>query len=69
MSSIPGEPLAPKPAKLTMKDGRKVTLQVPGLPAPVEPPATGERGSSEPPRDDARPGQDPNHSPMPPTHP
>jgi hypothetical protein len=41
MSAIPGEPLATKPTGLTLKDGRKVTLTVPGLPARVEPPATG----------------------------
>ncbi len=69
MSSIPGEPLASKPPKLTMKDGRKVTLKVPGLPAPVEPTATEERESPEPPRDDFQPLHDPDHSPMPPSRP
>jgi hypothetical protein len=60
MSAIPGEPLEPKPAELTMKDGRKVTLNVPGLPTRVKPLATEERGAPEPPRDDPRPLHNPN---------
>ena len=31
MSAIPGEPLKQKPNELTLKDGRKLKLKVPGL--------------------------------------
>jgi hypothetical protein len=62
MSPIPGEPHAPKPRELTTKDGRKVKLKIPGLPPLAEPPATAERGSAEPPRDDPRPPINPNHA-------
>lgn len=61
MSAIPGEPLTPKPHELTMKDGRKLKLKLPGLPPRVEPTRTEERGAPEPPRDDVRPLHDPNH--------
>ena len=61
MTPIPGEPLEPKPPELTMKDGRKVTLRVPGLATPITPVKTEERGAAEPPRDDPRPAHDPNH--------
>ena len=61
MSPIPGEPLDPTPQELTMGDGRKVKLKVPGLAPPVKPHATEERGNAEPPRDDPRPGLDPNY--------
>ena len=33
----PGEPLEPKPRELTMRDGRKVKLRIPGLPRPRSP--------------------------------
>ncbi|MBA3328149.1 MAG: hypothetical protein H0T43_07600 [Solirubrobacterales bacterium] len=59
---IPSEPLQPKPLELTTKDGRKVTLKISGLTPRVEPSATEERGSAEPPRDDPRPPFDPNHA-------
>jgi hypothetical protein len=61
MSPIPGEPLDVKPLELRTKDGKKVKLKVPGLPDPVEPLATEERGAAEPPRDDVRPSHNPNH--------
>lgn len=64
MSAIPGEPLEPKPQELTMKDGRKVKLKVPGLAPRLEPLATEERGAAEPPRDDPRPAHNPNHAPI-----
>jgi hypothetical protein len=37
MSAIPGEPLKQKPNELTLKDGRKLKLKLPGPPPPAEP--------------------------------
>lgn len=62
MSPIPGEPLDPKQRELTTSDGRKFKLKVPGLPPPVKPATTEERGSEEPPRDDPRPPINPGHA-------
>jgi hypothetical protein len=62
MSPIPGEPLEPKPPELTMGDGRKVKIRVPGLPQPPKPKQTEERGGPEPPRDDPRPLVNPDHA-------
>lgn len=55
MSAIPGEPLTPKPHELQLKDGRKLKLKLPGMPPPVVPLATEERGAQEPPRDNPAP--------------
>lgn len=60
MSPIPGEPHESRPPEFTTSDGRRVTLKVPGLPPPVKPRSTEERGSAEPPRDDPRLPVDPN---------
>jgi hypothetical protein len=60
MTPIPGDPHEPKPNELTMGDGRKVKLKIPGLAPRIEPGATQERGAAEPPRDDPRPLVDPN---------
>ena len=62
MSPIPGEPLK-KPAlnELTLKDGRKLKLKLPGMPPRIEPSATEERGAAEPPRDNPAPLHNPNH--------
>ncbi len=60
MTPIPGEPLDPKPAELTTKDGRKVKLKIPGLAPAIKPARTEERASEEPPRDDPRPPFNPN---------
>lgn len=54
MSAIPGEPQKRKPPLLTMKDGRRIALHVPGLPKEVKPDATEQRGAVEPPREDVR---------------
>jgi hypothetical protein len=62
MSPIPGEPLDPKAPELTTKDGRKVTLKIPGLAPPPKPGRAEERGSTEPPRDDPRPPVSPDHA-------
>ena len=62
MSPIPGEPHESRPPDFVTKDGRKVTLRVPGLEPPVKPGATGERGSAEPPREDPRPPVNPHHA-------
>lgn len=61
MSAIPGEPLKKKPHELTLKDGRKLKLKMPGLPPRVEPNATEERGAAEPPRPNPGPLHNPNH--------
>lgn len=63
MSPIPSEPLKPKPHEVTMKDGRKVKLKLPGMPPPATPARTEERGSEEPPRDDPRQLHNPFHAP------
>ena len=63
MSPIPGEPLGEKPAELTTSDGRKFKLKIPGLPPPIKPAKTEERGAAEPPREDPRPLLDPHHLP------
>jgi len=60
MSPIPGEPLDPHPQELTTSDGRKFKLKIPGMPPPVKPSGTEERGATEPPRDDPRPPLNPN---------
>jgi hypothetical protein len=64
MSAIPGEPLKPKPHELTLADGRKVKVKLPGLPPRVEPDATEQRGAADPPRDDPAPLHNPNHGPI-----
>jgi hypothetical protein len=61
MSAIPGEPLKRKPHELTLKDGRKLKLKLPGMPAPVEPLGTEERGAADPPRDNPAPLHNPYH--------
>jgi hypothetical protein len=61
MSAIPGEPLKPKPHEVTLKDGRKLKLKLPGMPPRVEPIGTEERGPAEPPRDNPAPLHNPNH--------
>ncbi len=61
MSPIPGEPLTPKPHELTLKDGRKLKLKLPGMPQRVDPSKTEERGAAEPPRDNPAPIHNPNH--------
>jgi hypothetical protein len=62
MTPIPGEPLDPQRPELTTSDGRKVKLKIPGLPPPIKPGRTEERGSAEPPRDDPRPPINPGHA-------
>ena len=61
MSAIPGEPLKQKPHELTLKDGRKLKLKLPGMPPRIEPLATEERGAAELPRDNPAPLHNPNH--------
>jgi hypothetical protein len=61
MSAIPGEPLKPKPHEVTLKDGRKLKLKLPGMPERIAPGATGERGDDEPPRDNPGPLHNPLH--------
>lgn len=64
MSPIPSEPLKPKPHEVTLKDGRKLKLKLPGRPPRVEPGATEERGAEEPPRDNPAPPHNPLHGPL-----
>ena len=61
MSAIPGEPLKKKPHELTLKDGRKLKLKLPGMPERIDPLATEERGAAEPPRDNPAAPHNPNH--------
>ena len=61
MSAVPGEPLKKKPNELTLKDGRKLKLKLPGMAPRIEPDATQERGAAEPPRDNPAPLHHPNH--------
>lgn len=61
MSAIPGEPLKKRPHELTLKDGRKLKLKLPGMPPRVEPLTTEERGAPEPPRPNPGPSHNPNH--------
>jgi hypothetical protein len=63
MSPIPSEPLKAKPHEVTMKDGRKVKLKLPGMPPQVKATRTEERGAEEPPREDVRPTHNPLHAP------
>ena len=61
MSPIPGEPLKPKPHELTLKDGRKMKLKLPGMAPRLKPTKTEERGAAEPPRENPAPVHNPNH--------
>jgi hypothetical protein len=61
MSPIPSEPLKPKPHEVTLKDGRKLKVKLPGMPPPVKPGRTEERGADEPPREDPAPSHNPLH--------
>jgi hypothetical protein len=61
MSPIPSEPLKPKPHEVTLKDGRKLKVKLPGMPPRVKPIGTEERGPAEPPRDNPAPLHNPNH--------
>ena len=61
MSAIPGEPLTPKPHELTLKDGRKLKLKLPGMAPRIAPSRTEVRDAEEPPRDNPAPLHNPNH--------
>jgi hypothetical protein len=65
MSAIPGEPLKQKANELTLKDGRKLKLKLPGQPprADVAPPRA---DVASPRADAAAPREDP--APPPPKH-
>ena len=60
MTPIPGEPHDHSKQELTTSDGKKFKLKIPGMPPPVKPSGTEERGAEEPPRDDPRPPLNPN---------
>jgi hypothetical protein len=64
MTPIPGEPLDRDREELTLSDGRKVKLRVPGLAPSTKPHTAEQRGGPEPPRDDPRPSHDPNIGPV-----
>jgi hypothetical protein len=55
MSAIPGKPLKQNAHELTLKDGRKLKLKLPGLPQRAEPLTSEQRSAAEPPRDDPTP--------------
>jgi hypothetical protein len=61
MSAIPGEPLKQKPHEVTLKDGRKLKVKLPGMPERIKPSGTEERAPAEPPRDNPAPLHNPNH--------
>lgn len=61
MSAVPGEPLKQKAPEVTLKDGRKLKLKLPGMPPRVEPLGTEERGAAEPLRDNPAPLHNPYH--------
>ena len=60
MTPIPSDPLKRPPAELTLGDGRKVKLKIPGLDVAAQPSGTTERGAADPPRDEPRLPIDPN---------
>jgi len=62
MSAVPSEPLKRKSDELTLKDGRKLKLKLPGVAPRIEPSATEERGAAEPPRDNPGPLHNPFHA-------
>jgi len=64
MTPIPADPHEPAPPELTLGDGRKVKLNVPGLEPRAKPRGSSERGAAEPPRDNPAPPHDPNHVPV-----
>jgi len=64
MSAIPGKPQKQQRHEVTLKDGRKIKLKLPGLPPRIEPDATEERGAAEPPRDNPAPLHNPYHGPL-----
>lgn len=62
MSAIPGEPLKPKPHELVLKDGTKLKLKLPpGMPSPLKPVATEQRGGEDPAKDNPAPLHNPFH--------
>ena len=60
MTPIPSDPLKRPPAELTLGDGRKVKLKIPGLDPAAQPTGTTERGAVDPARDDPGAPVDPN---------
>jgi hypothetical protein len=52
MTPIPGDPHKPRRQELTMGDGRKVKLKIPGLEPPAQPDAGDDRAAPEPLRDE-----------------
>jgi hypothetical protein len=54
MTPIPGEPLDRDREGLTLPDGRKVKIRVPGLTPSTKPHKTEQRAGTEPPRDNPR---------------
>ena len=61
MSGIPSEPLKRKRNELTLKDGKKVKLKLPGMQPRIEASRTEERDAEEPPRDNPAPLHNPLH--------
>jgi hypothetical protein len=47
MTPIPGEPHEPRAQELTMGDGRKVKLKIPGLEPPAQPDGGDDRAAPD----------------------
>ena len=60
MTPIPSDPLKRPPAEVTLGDGRKVKLKIPGLDPAAEPSGSAERDPADPPSDEPRLPTDPN---------
>ncbi|MEA2217721.1 MAG: hypothetical protein QOJ35_347 [Solirubrobacteraceae bacterium] len=60
MSAVPGKPHKQQPQEVTLKDGRKLKLRLPGLPPRDEPAKTEDRGGAAP-REDAAPPDERSH--------
>jgi hypothetical protein len=59
MTPIPSDPLKRPPAELSLGDGRKVKLKIPGADPATQPSGTTERGAADAPRDEPRSPSDP----------
>jgi hypothetical protein len=54
VTPIPSDPLKRPPPELTLGDGRKVKLKIPGIDPAAQATETTEHGATDPPRDDPR---------------
>jgi hypothetical protein len=63
MTPIPGEPHKSRAQELTIGDGRKVKLKIPGLEPSAQSDGDDDRAASEPIRDEPRMPSDPDVDP------